>query len=116
MKTFKIGDKVIALTDSPDESCQQRVKGKLYVVCSILYCCKCGVQSINIGQKVGSMDGVSRCPCGHKQAHEGLYWTVSKHFAKVDDYQESLNEALFNEDYELAALLRNLRSKQLTNQ
>jgi protein-arginine kinase activator protein McsA len=48
------------------------------------------------------------CTCSKKSPSEGLYWTLSKFFAKVDDLDSALESALENEDYELAVMLRDL--------
>ena len=109
MKKFDIGDKVIALTDPLNPGSQPRIKGKIYKVESILYCSYCGEQMINIGETSTSTI-LHHSKCGNKQENKGLHWTSSDHFSKIDDFDESLQEAIESENYELACLLRDLKS------
>lgn len=103
-----IGDKVIALNDSPNEFCQFRVKGNIYTVLDTHYCSKCGIQSINIGTQL-SGDFTACYDCKHAYDSENKKWTISRLFVKVDDIEELLTEAISNEDYELASTLRDLK-------
>lgn len=103
MKKFKIGDKVVALTNPQDNMSQPRVKGHIYTVEAILYCNGCGVQTINIGERTNSY--ILRCNCGTENQSKGLYWTESKHFAKLDNLEEELKDIIENEDYEFARVL-----------
>jgi hypothetical protein len=113
-RRFKIGDKVVALTNSKTEMGQPRVKGKIYAVHAIQYCPACGEQKINLGISAPiNTSSIIICTCNKKRPNEGLYWTSSKFFAKVDDLESALEEAVENEDYELAAMLRDL-NKDLT--
>ncbi len=108
MSKFKIGEKVIALTNPPNDRCQNRVKGHVYEVKAIKYCMGCGQQMINIGG-VTSNPYVACILCGTNfQPNGNLQWTGQRHFAKVEDKSETLEEALANEDYELATILRDL--------
>ena len=102
-----IGDEVIALNSPRSENSQPRVKGQKYVVKDTMYCCRCGIQSINIGYKSPDVtrDEVL-CGCGSQQLNYGLMWTDSKYFANVQDIEASMEEALEEEDYELATILR----------
>lgn len=114
MGQFKIGDKVIALTNPEDNCCQPRIKGNIYVVEAILYCHKCGKQSINIGEKATLEEFIHpdhvECECGAITIDDGkLFYTDSELFAKVDDLEEELEEAVHNEDYELASILRDIK-------
>jgi hypothetical protein len=115
-KRFKIGDKVVALTSNRDEKSQPRVKGKIYNVHAIRYCPGCGMQKINLGLPIpAGTSNMTVCTCSKKSPSEGLYWTLSKFFAKVDDLDSALESALENEDYELAVMLRDL-NKTLVEQ
>ena len=105
---FKIGDKVVALTNPKSEKCQPRIKGEVYVVNDIKYCSVCGVQCINIGHFQMSSSGRLLCGCGHADDNRGLAWTGSMFFAKVDECEDALELAIENEDYELASILRDL--------
>jgi|SRR6187402_2834101 len=102
MNKFEIGQRVIALTNPKDSGGQPREKGKIYGVNAIQYCSKCGNQSINIG--VESKATHSRCSCGNTQYNEGLQWTMSSEFAPI--ISNTLEEAIANEEYELAVVLR----------
>jgi hypothetical protein len=113
MKIFKPGDEVIALTDPHCSFCQPRKKGKRYVVEAIMYCIKCGQQFISLSNK--SNNKSFKCACGNIKPSQGLYWTPSDHFSKSDDFQEALQEAIDNEDYEMASLLRDLKLKLQSN-
>ena len=108
-KRFKIGNKVVSLTNPANEGSQPRVKGKTYNVKAIQYCSGCGEQVINLGYRLpNDVSEYSDCNCGKQVFNEGLFWTMSKFFAKVDDLDSALESALENEDYELAVMLRDL--------
>lgn len=109
MKRFKVGDKVIALTNPLSKASQPRIKGSIYEVKEVIFCSKCGEQVINLGFETQNIM-FHHTECGNKQHTLGLYWTASKYFAKVDEFDEALEEAIQNEDYELACLLRDLKS------
>lgn len=113
MKQFKIGDKVIALTNPKDSNGQPRIKGHVYIVEDVLWCAKCGGQKINLGY---FDDSIRRtCICGTPYNGEGKQWTMSKHFALVDDVDAELEEAVEAEDYEFAALLRDAQRELIIN-
>jgi hypothetical protein len=108
----KIGDRVVALTNPMDDDCQPRIKGHVYVVEAICYCAKCGKQAINIGQHIDESryNDETECDCGYStKENDWLFYTDSELFAKVDDIEETLTEAINNEDYELASMLRDLK-------
>jgi hypothetical protein len=106
MGKFKIGDRVVALTNPKHEHSQPRIKGKIYTVQDILYCSNCGIQLINIS---GLCDfNYLLCECGSRCENYKQHWTTYKHFAKVDDLSSALEEAIENEDYELASMLNEL--------
>lgn len=109
-KRFKIGDKVVSLTNPLSEGSQPRVKGKVYKVQAIQYCPGCGTQTINLGYHLppNKFSEYSDCTCGKEALNEGLYWTLSKYFARVDDLEAAIEEAIAEEDYETAAALRDL--------
>jgi hypothetical protein len=114
-KRFKIGDRVVSLTNPATEGSQPRVKGKTYSVQAVQYCSGCGVQVINIGYRLPNnamiYSDYSDCVCGKEVFNEGLFWTLSKFFAKVDDLETAIEEAVQNEDYETAATLRDLNKE-----
>lgn len=100
-----VGDKVIALSNPPTPTSQFRVKGKTYTVQAIMYCIGCGKQLINIGLTC-DFAYFTRCgSCNNRQPANGLYWTDSAQFVKPEDIQETISEAVEEENYELAQLL-----------
>jgi len=100
----KIGDNVVALTDPENEECQPRKKGHVYTVFDVAYCPKCGVQEINIGPHTNS--AYTLCDCGGRHDTRGLFWTHSCLFAPIDE--ATMQSAIEEENYELAAILRDL--------
>ena len=108
-KWFKIGDNVVALNNPLNSKSQPRVKGKVYKVQAIQYCPGCGTQTINLGYHLpDDVSDYSDCTCGKESSNEGLYWTLSNYFARVDDLETAIEEAIAEEDYETAATLRDL--------
>lgn len=111
---FKEGQQVVALNSNPLEvGCQIRQKGKIYTVDKTVFCRKCGTQSISIGTGCygvsdTSLLGNNLCGCGGKEPFDGYHYTYSKYFAPLDDLQSSLEAAVEEEDYELAAVLRDI--------
>lgn len=107
---FKIGDEVIALTNPKNNRCQPRVKGNKYIVKDTLYCSKCGQQRINLGEKTGDwLSNTLICTeCKTKQHTENLYWTKSSLFIKPQELQATLEQALKEENFELACTLRDI--------
>jgi hypothetical protein len=108
---FQIGEKVISLTNAYDELSQPRIKGNLYLVKDILYCIKCGEQSINVGPKL-NLDifldytdckcGVDNLPCF------GLHWTDSVNFIRPEHLEGLMLEKANEEDYESAAEIKEM--------
>jgi len=103
---MKIGDKVIALSNAPDDRCQFRMKGSVYMVNSLSYCVMCMKTLINIGQR--SNNQAVMCKCGMMLDTKGLMWTPQDEFVLLSDKQEALDKAVKEEDYEFAAKLRDL--------
>jgi hypothetical protein len=106
MSKFSVGDKVVALSNPNHPNCQPRIKGKIYTVNAVMFCSTDGHQLVNLG--LPSEYTLLRCSCGKKHPNDGLMWTFSKEFAKVDDVDEALENAVVSEDYELAVVLRDL--------
>jgi protein-arginine kinase activator protein McsA len=105
MGNFKIGDKVIAMTNPANKQSQPRVKGNIYIVERVSYCAGCGTQRINIGCKIENTSNNNiKCECNFRQPHNNLHWTASKYFSKLDE--NALQEAVKEENYELASLIR----------
>lgn len=111
MKRFEIGEKVVALTDPPNSNCQKRKKGCIYTVTSMMFCTVRGHQFINIDDQKTIAYLVS-CNCGtdHEKPDDRAY-TYSKHFARLSDLEREEKEAVENEDYETAAILRDITKK-----
>ena len=103
---MKVGDKVIALSDNPDDSCQFRRKGSVYMVNAMSYCVMCMKTLVNIGQR-SNHKGVM-CKCGMLMDTQGLMWTPKDEFVLLADRQVALDKAVEEEDYEFAAKLRDL--------
>jgi hypothetical protein len=100
---FNIGEKVLALTNPADTSCQPRTKGKIYTVTGMIFCPLTGEQSINIDHNLGISNYVD-CNCGNTHLVGLAHYTRSIHFARINE--SALDRALDNEDYELAILIR----------
>ena len=101
---MKVGDKVIALSDNPDDSCQFRRKGSVYMVNAMSYCVMCMKSLVNIGQR--SHHAGVMCKCGMLMDTQGLMWTPKDEFVLLDLKDQALKHALEIEDYEFAAKLR----------
>lgn len=98
MKKFNVGEKVVALTNSPGNMYQPREKGKVYTVLAVGYCSGCGVQRINVAGK--NKAGITKCNCGHEQPNNGLWWTKSQFFSRPCELQAELELAEQEERYE----------------
>lgn len=108
-KRFKIGDEVVALNNPKNNLCQPRIKGKTYTVNSVIYCSGCGRQCINLGLSIPDNFGSNlKCSCGKTTPNLRLHWTRSKYFAKLDELDKELEEAIANEDYDTAIIIRDL--------
>jgi len=106
MSRFKIGDKVIALVGQMHPQAQPRIKGEIYDVVDVMFCHKNGHQMINLGHS--SEHNYVLCTCGAKHPNRSLMWTNSNVFSKIDDVEKALAEAVAEEDYELAVILRDI--------
>lgn len=106
---FKIGEKVIPLTNRPSGRHQPRVKGKLYIVLGVNYCNKCGYQDINIsGLHNGEISDKIDCNCGNSHDNFGLWWTDSRRFIRPEHLEGLMLEKANEEDYESAAELKEM--------
>jgi hypothetical protein len=103
---MKIGDKVIALSNPPDDRCQFRSKGSVYMVNAVSYCVMCMKTLINIGQR--SNHAAVMCKCGMMMETQGLMWTPQDEFVLLADKEFAMQNAVDCEDYEFAAKLRDL--------
>jgi hypothetical protein len=108
MSKFKIGERVIALTDPLHPKSQPRVKGQLYTVLDVNYCFKCGVQAINI-TTISTPNPYYYCECGQDSIpNRNKYWTLSRFFAKPEELSDELDKCLEEENYEQACIIRDL--------
>ena len=101
-----VGDKVIALSDSPNEQSQFRKRGSVYVVNETTYCMYCMRHLINIGQRTNFQ--AVKCKCNTMLHTGGLMWTPTDEFVLLADKDKALQRAVDIEDYEFAAKLRDL--------
>ena len=112
---FKVGDKVIALDTNAGEGKQPRTAGHSYTVADMKFCAKCGIQTISLAGSPVSFTGVSRCSCDNRTPTTKM-WTFSKLFV-LDDPTEivrAIEEAVEEEDYELASILRDVLAEKET--
>lgn len=103
---MKPGDKVIALSDAPNEQSQFRRKGSVYVVNDVTHCMYCIRQLINIGQRTNHQ--AVKCKCSTMLYTGGLMWTPTTEFVIYEDKDKEMQRAVYREDYEFAAKLRDL--------
>ncbi len=99
-----VGDKVVALSDTPNAICQTRKKGSIYTVYDTTFCSKCGIQSINLANTTAA--AFCECGlCGKMNASEGLEWTRSDQFAKLDELPDLIASYEEQGEYEMCGLL-----------
>lgn len=114
--SYKIGQKVIALSDGKnDESTQSRIKGEIYIIKDIVFCSKCGKRFLNFGETQDFADW-GTCNCGGKTFAHGLKWTSHHHYAPLDDLESLLGVAVSEEDYEFAAIIRDMIGSELVKE
>ena len=101
-----VGDKVIALSDAPNEQSQFRRKGSVYLVNETTHCMYCFRHLINIGQRTNFQ--AVKCKCGTMLHTGGMMWTPTDEFVSLADKGIALQRAVEVEDYEFAAKLRDL--------
>lgn len=84
MNNFKVGEKVVALTNPRKASDRPRVAGQVYTVLAVSYCSSCGMQAIDIGGRcqVGNLSDELQCNCGLCRLHYGRDWTSSIYFTR----------------------------------
>ncbi len=111
---FKVGQKVVCINTSSLVSTKEvkpkLIKGKIYTVNSIIYCGQCGTQKVDVGLII-DVSGVVCC-CGFV-LEPTARWAASQRFAPIDNLSESIEEAVSNEDYELAQTLTEVAQEQL---
>ena len=107
METFKKGDIVICKLVGgiyPRQTvCPPLSLNAEYIVKGVNLC-PCGELYID----VGIFDKQHNCICGRVTLNETVWWCSVKRFVKKDmrSYEEQLEEAVANEDYEKASGLR----------
>lgn len=109
---FKIGQKVIALSNSNTKYSQPRIKGCIYIVNKLMYTSCCGKQLINIGFKYEKSPNFSCHTCNISQLNHGWHWTFSTEFVGLDDLDAKIAECVKNEDYETAHLLQKILEQE----
>lgn len=101
---LKIGDTVVALYTFEDNvRYQPIVRGEIYTVRDIMYCYRCGVQFLNFGFMSDS-DTVM-CPCGTISNSGRFHWSVPRLFIAATSLEDAIDQAVKNDDFELAHLL-----------
>jgi protein-arginine kinase activator protein McsA len=65
---------------------------------------KIGEKIIALISQTDEEQQIFECYCGQEHPHRGKWWSHSKKFAKIDE--SSLEEAIEQENYELASILR----------
>jgi len=83
MADFNIGDTVIAIMDFGDDEQYGIKKGKEYTVFDI-FSCGCGYISLDVGVKLPTTGGRTRCLCGDLVPGVGAWWFNSIRFIKKD--------------------------------
>lgn len=102
-----VGDKVVALVSSPN--CflyQPLIKGKIYIVEDVLYCSACGSQKVNFGYYIDKtkVSNQLECTCGNGINNNNKHWSNSNKLSPLSE--TSLQHAVKEENYELAAIIR----------
>ena len=108
---FKVGQKVVALC-SYHNNAHSVSKGKIYTISETWYCSVCGVQAIGFGWT--ALYNTKTCTNNHITPSSGIEsYFASSRFAPLDNLSESIEEAVSNEDYELAQTLTEVAQEQL---
>jgi len=109
----KIGDKVVAITTTENTYSQPRIKGEVYIIKDVHFCSNCGAQYVNFGYDVKVSFG--KCTtCDASQPTRNLRWTPSNHYINICDIDLLMKSAISKEDYEFAAILRDINNSILT--
>lgn len=111
MNHFQVGEWVVALeVFNPCPPSIPLIKGQSYIVKAICYCKKCGGQSINVVNTLPKHPKKTKCSlCEHSRDNEGVAWHGSFRFARFSDLEAELKSAVENEDYERAAVIRDIK-------
>lgn len=110
MKKFELNQKVIVKSNPESRLCQPRTRGEICEITGIMYCPKNGHQLININHTPAIIKtGITSCTCGDDHPDHNLAWTLAEHFVGADEVESFMYEAVEEEEYELAAKLRDLK-------
>jgi hypothetical protein len=106
-RQFKIGDKIVSLVDGTETRVK---KGDRFNVLDIMYCSKCGTQIVDIGFKEATYLKSLKCLCHNINLinYNNTKWCDNKYFIHEDDLECELVEAVENEDYEFAQVLKDI--------
>jgi hypothetical protein len=107
---FSLAESVIALSSASIPN-QARTKGNTYIVTDIMYCSTTGEQLINIDNSIAcGKSGYMTCGCGKKHLIGNKAYSYSSNFVSntPEAIQNRLEEALNEEDYEVAILIRDI--------
>ena len=109
-KNIKVGDVVICINNGrlPGQSLNLgkpplRINGE-YVVQAI-NACVCGRVRYDIGLQLQTNS--LTCNCGRETIGESIWWCAAERFVKKQTLQEQIEEAIENENFELASKLQN---------
>jgi len=118
---WEVGDvalcvKVGNLTDSPDAGMPPPLRlNAEYVVNGVNICGDCGTIKLDVGLNSPGNEG-TRCNCGAKtKPGTGIHWANAIRFVKKktrEAIRDEMNEAIHNEDYELARKLDDQLNKR----
>jgi excinuclease UvrABC helicase subunit UvrB len=111
---FKVGDTIRCIDDrgwnSPRNSINLK-HGKTYKVLQVIKSDCCKRYAVDIGCVLSDNDFTTCVACNTKMSGVGIHWACEKRFVKDDvlvkeELNEELEEAVNEENYEKAALIR----------
>jgi protein-arginine kinase activator protein McsA len=106
MERFKKGDKIVAVTSSSNPK-NPREAGKTYTIVSVMSCPLCHEEYVCFHIENQNHSYRMRCAgCKGDHIQSNHLWHRSAHFRLATDLKEQLRLALEQENYELAAQLR----------
>lgn len=110
MEKFKLEEKVVVKSNPDSRFAQPRTRGEVCEVTGIMYCPKNGHQLININYTPAVLDTtLISCSCGDDHPDHGLAWTLAENFVGASEIEGFMLEAVEDEEYELAAKLRDTK-------
>jgi hypothetical protein len=103
---YKVGDKVVAVTGN-DGKYTKRVIGKVYTVTMVAGCMSCNTEYLCLSDiQLPKSYNLTCASCKESSFRSNRMWHRSIHFTSADNLEEQLRIALEQENYELAATLR----------